>query len=64
MYVVHEAFIKVPLFQETSPAPKIFWLRALQGDKSGKMQQDSKQINVTVKLIMLKTMIIKIFFNN
>ena len=25
---VHETFIEVPLFQETSPAPKSSWLRA------------------------------------
>ena len=28
LYVVHETFIELPLFQETSPAPKHSWLRA------------------------------------
>ena len=28
MYVLHEMFIELSLFQETSPAPKNSWLRA------------------------------------
>ena len=27
LYVVHKTFIEVPIFQETSPAQKNFWLR-------------------------------------